>query len=126
MVLMPGHPEWQGWNNLDGPPPLPPLPRELVDAQPEQPLSAEQRTINLDWMVNGYVARGWRLESRSPTQVVMARGEPVNHVLHAILTIFTCLVWGFVWLLLIASNKQERVALTVDQFGHVTSVQAPI
>lgn len=49
----------------------------------------------------------------------------MNHVLHAILTIFTCLVWGLVWIVLAASNKQERIALTVDQAGNVALVSSP-
>lgn len=84
-----------------------------------------RRTVVLDWTVNEYVANGWRVESRSPTQAIMARGEPVNHVLHAILTIFTCLLWGIVWIAIAASNKIERVVVTVDLAGHVDVVQAP-
>lgn len=55
----------------------------------------------------------------------MARGEPVNHVLHAILTLLSCFLWGIVWIALAASNKRERVSLTVDQQGHVAVVGAP-
>ncbi|MGW1563781.1 hypothetical protein ACWCQ1_46055 [Streptomyces sp. NPDC002144] len=123
VITVPGRPDWQGWGDLHAPPPSPP--RELFDVPPGIPLNAEQRALILDWTVNEYVARGWRLESRSPAQAVMARGEPVNHVLHAILTVFTCLLWGIVWLVLIASNKQERVSLTVGQAGEVVVVKAP-
>ncbi|MFE1840627.1 hypothetical protein [Streptomyces sviceus] len=123
MIVMPGHPEWQGWGDLEGQPP--PLSPEMFGATPGQPVSAEQRTIILDWTVNQYIARGWRVESRSPTQAVMARGKPRNDVLHAILTIITCLLWLIVWAVMAASDKQERVAITVDQLGHVISVQAP-
>lgn len=120
---MPGRHDWQGWEDLHGP--LPPPPPELFDAPPGEPLNEDQRTAVLDWTISEYVARGWRLETRSPTQAVMARGKPVNHVLHAILTIFTCLVWGLVWIVLAASNKQERIALTVDQAGNVALVSSP-
>lgn len=117
---MPKNPEWGGWGPQDRPPPP-----QLFDLPPGEAISEERRTVILDWTVNEYVAQGWRLESRSPTQAVMARGEPVNHVLHAILTLLSCFLWGIVWIALAASNKRERVSLTVDQQGHVAVVGAP-
>jgi len=89
------------------------------------PPDGQQQRLILDWAVNQRIATGWRVESRSETQAIMLRGKPVNHVLHAILTVFTCLVWGIVWLVLIATNRVERVALTVDASGHVVAVAAP-
>lgn len=75
--------------------------------------------------MNQYVALGWRVESRSPTQAVLVRGGNVNHLLHAILTIFTCLLWGVVWIVLAMGNRTERVALTVDAVGNVQTVHGP-
>ncbi|MFC8676728.1 hypothetical protein ACFUEN_29085 [Streptomyces griseorubiginosus] len=76
--------------------------------------------------MNQYVALGWRVESRSPTQAVVARGKQQNDVLHVILTVCTCFLWLLVWASMAASNKQQRVAITVDQFGYVTRAQAPV
>ncbi|MGW8888226.1 hypothetical protein [Streptomyces sp. NPDC055749] len=76
-------------------------------------------------MVNQRIADGWRVESRSATQVVLVRGQPVNHVLHAILTVFSCLLWGSVWAVVALTNRVERVAVTVDAQGHVVTVTAP-
>ncbi|MET9914845.1 hypothetical protein ABZZ74_50685 [Streptomyces sp. NPDC006476] len=89
------------------------------------PPDAQQQRLILDWAVNQRIATGWRVESRSETQAVMVRGKPINHVLHAILTVFTCLVWGIVWGILAATNRVERVALTVDAQGQVVAVNAP-
>ncbi|MFF8482241.1 hypothetical protein ACGFZG_14930 [Streptomyces antibioticus] len=119
VIVMPDRPDWPGWGPTDQPPPS-------FDEAPGEPVSEERRTIVLDWTVNEYVARGWRLESRSPTQAIMTQGDPVNHVLHAILTIFTCLLWGIVWVVIAATSKQQRVSLTVDRTGHVAVVQSPV
>lgn len=81
-----------------------------------------QRSLILDWAVTQRIADGWRVESRSGAQAVLVRGQPVNHVLHAFLTVFTCFLWGSVWLVLALSNTVERVVLTVDAQGHIITV----
>ncbi len=53
---------------------------------------------------------------------MLVRGQPVNHVLHAFLTVFTCFVWGGVWAVLALTNGVERVVLTVDAQGQVVTV----
>ncbi|MFJ4837088.1 hypothetical protein [Streptomyces sp. NPDC088746] len=84
-----------------------------------------QRGLILDWVVSRRVATGWRVESRSGSQAVLLRGQPVNHVLHAFLTVFSCCLWGVVWAVLAVTNKVERVVLTVDAHGQVVTVGAP-
>lgn len=111
--------EWQHWGV-----PLEP-PHGLLRPPTGPPIDDNHRTMILDWAVNQYIANGWRVESRSQTQAVLVRGEPVNHILHAILTVSTCLLWGIVWLAVAAASRVERVALTVDQTGHVQAVQGP-
>ncbi|MEU1482668.1 hypothetical protein [Streptomyces sp. NPDC005752] len=86
---------------------------------------ATQRGLILDWVVGRRVAAGWRVESRSASQAVLVRGQPVNHVLHALLTAFSCFVWGVVWAALTLTGKVERVVLTVDAQGRVITVGAP-
>ncbi|WP_327251258.1 hypothetical protein [Streptomyces sp. NBC_01244] len=116
---MPERDAWRQWGV-----PLEP-PQSLLHPPTGRPVDDNHRTMILDWAVNQYIANGWRVESRSPTQAVLVRGEQVNHVLHAVLTVFTCLLWGIVWLAVAAMSKVERVALTVDQGGHVQAVQGP-
>ncbi|GHA91651.1 MULTISPECIES: hypothetical protein [Streptomyces] len=86
---------------------------------------AAQRGLILDWVVSRRIAAGWRVESRSGSQAVLVRGQPLNHVLHALLTVFSCCAWGLVWAVLAATNKVERIALTVDAQGQVVTVGAP-
>ncbi|MFD5820252.1 hypothetical protein [Streptomyces sp. NPDC127038] len=113
--------KWPGWENPAEP--IPPPPDFFTPG--DRPPDAQQQRLILDWAVNQRIASGWRVESRSETQAVMVRGKPVNHVLHAILTVVTCLLWGIVWLILATTNRMERVALTVDASGHVVAVAAP-
>ena len=49
----------------------------------------------------------------------MAEGRPVNHTLHAILTVFTCLAWGIVWAVMAGTGGETRHQLIVDEFGNV-------
>jgi hypothetical protein len=84
-----------------------------------------QRDLILDWVVSQRVAAGWRVESRYGSQAVLVRGQPVDHVLHAFLTVFSCSVWGAVWVVLALTNKVERVVLTIDAQGQVVAVGAP-
>ncbi|MFC7310355.1 hypothetical protein ACFQVC_39860 [Streptomyces monticola] len=103
---------WQGWASADhGNVPLPEVPTE--------PVPEGERAAALDRAVNELVSVGWRVESRTQTQAVLARGHRPNHVLHAILTIFTCLLWGIVWLIIGLTQKEERQSLTVDPYGRV-------
>jgi len=111
------HGEPKGWGALQPPPGY----YSAVGRPPDE----MQRGLILDWAVNQRIASGWRVESRSGTQVVMVRGNPLNHVLHALLMVFTCFLWGAVWLVLAVTNKVERVSLTVDAQGHIVSVNGP-
>ncbi|MFD0021739.1 hypothetical protein [Streptomyces sp. NPDC058382] len=106
-----------GWSALQPPPGY-----YSADGRPPD---AMQRALILDWAVSQRIASGWRMESRSETQVVMVRGRPLNHVLHAVLTVFSCFLWGVVWLVLGVTNKVERIALTVDALGDIVVVNGP-
>ncbi|WP_374777826.1 hypothetical protein OG756_38500 [Streptomyces sp. NBC_01310] len=116
---MPKRDVWRHW----GVPRQPPY--HLLYPADGPPVDDARRTEILDWAVSQYVSTGWRVESRSPSQAVLVRGQPVNHVLHAILTLFTCLLWGIVWIALAAKSRVERVALTVGHNGQVQVVQGP-
>lgn len=69
--------------------------------------------------INEALAQGWRIESSTPTQVVMVRGGSVNHVLHGILTLLFFGLWAIVWLILIATNKTQRRRIWTDGSGGV-------
>lgn len=81
--------------------------------------SLEERKAMLAQQVQQAVGRGLRVESQSDFQAVLVEGKPVNHTLHAILTIFTCLLWGIVWAVIAGTGGERREMIIVDEFGNV-------
>ncbi len=81
--------------------------------------SADERKVILARQLQAAAARGLRIESQSDFQAVLVEGQPVNHTLHAILTIFTCLLWGIVWAVIAATGGEKRQMVVVDEFGNV-------
>ena len=81
--------------------------------------TADERKVLLAQQLQTAAARGLRIESQSDFQAVLVEGKPVNHVLHAILTIFTCLLWGIVWAIIAATGGEKRQMVVVDEFGNV-------
>jgi hypothetical protein len=81
--------------------------------------SAEERRAILAYQLQQAALRQLRVESSTEYQAVLVEGKPVNHTLHAILTIFTCLMWGIVWAILAGSGGERRHQLIVDEFGNV-------
>jgi hypothetical protein len=79
----------------------------------------EERREILSQQLQQAALRQLRVESALDYQAVLVQGKPVNHVLHAILTIFTCLMWGIVWLVLSLTGGEKRFQLIVDDFGNV-------
>jgi uncharacterized protein DUF2510 len=81
--------------------------------------SADERKAMLAQQVQQAVGRGLRIESQSDFQAVLVEGKPVNHTLHAILTIFTCLLWGIVWAVIAGTGGERREMIVVDEFGNI-------
>lgn len=81
--------------------------------------SADERKALLAQQLQQASARGLRMESQTEFQAVLVEGKPVNHVLHAILTVATCLLWGIVWAILAGTGGEKRHMVVVDEFGNV-------
>lgn len=81
--------------------------------------TADERKAILAQQLQSAAARGLRIESQSDFQAVLVEGQPVNHTLHAILTIFTCLLWGIVWAVIAGTGGEKRQMIVVDEFGNV-------
>ena len=69
--------------------------------------------------VQSDVVKGGRVESQQDFQAVVVFGKPVNHVLHLILTLVTCGIWGIVWIALAIFGGENRVMVVVDEYGNV-------
>jgi hypothetical protein len=84
------------------------------------PIGDDERRQLLAQQIQQAAARGLRVESQDRYQAILIEGHPVNHTLHAILTIFTCLLWGIVWAVIAATGGEKRHLVTVDEYGNVT------
>ena len=85
-------------------------------------VTTEKCTANLEKELAISVACGWRIESRSDTMAILARGDamsPTMHLIHLILTVSTAGAWGLVWLILWMFSGEEREIATVDEWGYV-------
>jgi hypothetical protein len=80
---------------------------------------ADDRKRALSQQVRSMVTAGGRIESQSDFEAVIATGKDVNHTLHAILTVATCLLWGLPWAVVAATGGVKRQLVTVDEFGDV-------
>jgi hypothetical protein len=77
------------------------------------------RKETLDRALQDWAAKGWRIETRSDHQAMVARGKEISHLLHLVLTLITLGVWVIVWLLVAAFGGVKRRLLTVDEYGYV-------
>ncbi|MEB4208741.1 hypothetical protein [Mycobacterium sp. 94-17] len=82
-------------------------------------LSDSQRAAALDQELMAVVARGGRIEARTPTSAIVSMGKPVNHVLHLLVTVLLCGFWLPVWIVMAATGGEKRTTVSVDAAGHV-------
>jgi hypothetical protein len=81
--------------------------------------SEEARRAAMAQAIQNEVVQGGRIESQSDFQAVFVFGKPVNHILHLLLTVLTCGIWGLVWLGLIIWGGEERIMVQIDDYGNV-------
>ncbi len=84
-----------------------------------QPLHPQDRERILSETLAAEVGRGARVESHGANMGVVVYGKQPNHVLHAILTLFTCFAWAFVWLVIGLTVKERRMSVFVDDWGNI-------
>jgi hypothetical protein len=98
-------------------------PAEEVSQEAAAPLpsrkSDEARRAQLAQAIQNEVVQGGRVESQSEFQAVLVMGKPVNHILHLILTLVTCGIWGIVWIALLIFGGENRVMVNIDEYGNV-------
>ncbi|GAA4437695.1 hypothetical protein [Phytohabitans houttuyneae] len=98
---------------------------------PVAPWHPDPRT--LDEVVTIFVAQGWRVETLTPTSVVLAtgRGGPAVsrdfHLVNAIISVVTCGAWLPGWLILWAvltlvnRPNLQRKMITVNESGQFST-----
>jgi hypothetical protein len=82
-------------------------------------LSEQQRSKILDEELLRRVSQGAKVQARTPTSAVVVSGQPVNHVLHLLISVFLCGLWLPVWILAAATGGEYRRMVTVDEHGAV-------
>ena len=85
-------------------------------------LSREERADRLDAAIAECIRYGGRVESHAQNQATVAYGREPNHVLWALLSIFTCGIGLIGWVIDASTNRVTRVTLRVDPHGNVTRV----
>lgn len=89
-------------------------------------LTPEAQIAALNTALSAYLARsGGRVTGRSERGVEVTVPNKLNHVLHAVLSIFTFGAWLIVWALLALLGSPSRELVTVDEYGNVTAVLMP-
>jgi len=87
------------------------------------PVDDDARRNILAQQIQASAVRGLRVESQDRYQAILIEGQPVNHVLHAILTLASCGLWGIVWAVLAATGGEKRHLISVDEYGNVVHQQ---
>lgn len=91
---------------------------DRIDRQ--QPVDQEARSRALELAVQDQVVtRGATVVHEGPGGVVLGYRKPVSHGFHAVLTIVTGGLWGFVWLALALGQRDNRAFLEADRWGNV-------
>jgi hypothetical protein len=84
------------------------------------PLDRGRRSDVLDeWVATCCRFDGTRIESRTELQAILVEGGRVNHLLHAIVTLFVLGLWLPVWIVLTVRGRERRFAIRVDEHGSV-------
>jgi hypothetical protein len=87
-------------------------------------LSLEDRAALLDNAIAQEIGNGGHLETQHQTVAVIAYGSGgvLLHVTFAVLTLFTCGLFVFPWIVWANTNRKHRVTLEVDPYGNVSRV----
>ena len=105
------------------------------DSSPEESPTTQQVSIaDRNAKLSKYIATktlaGYvvvHTEENNATAVLSLPGKPVNHVLHAIISIFTCGFWIIVWAILgLTQRSEQRIRVTVDRDGRLREERATV
>lgn len=91
----------------------------MTVGDPDAPVSAEDRKRKLANQIRSEVTQGGRVESQGDFDAVVATGKDINHTVHLIATIFTCSLWGIVWLVIVLTGGIKRKMVAVDEYGQI-------
>ena len=77
----------------------------------------ERRQQILSTTISNHVIKGALVIAQNEQEcwaVLSYPGKPVNHVLHGLLTLLLCGLWGIVWIIVYSNRQKERrIRITV-------------
>ncbi|MCH9730148.1 MAG: DUF2510 domain-containing protein [Actinomycetia bacterium] len=65
------------------------------------------------------VSQHAKVVTRTPATAAVLIGQPVNHILHLLLSVFTLGLWIPFWIITASTSGQKQYLLAVDTKGHV-------
>lgn len=85
-------------------------------------LPIQQRAAIMQQALRDLQFSGWRIEMVDGPRAVVVTGAPVNHILHLLISFFTCGLWLPVWGLLAALGGVKRRHVYIDDYGNLTGL----
>lgn len=86
-------------------------------------IGQDERLSRLSRLISTRTLEGFSVVDRNEREVsavLVKPGKPVNHVLHAVVSIFTCGLWAIVWIVLSMTQRRElRVRVGIDPYGNL-------
>ena len=80
--------------------------------------SESEKANKLALAVSTEVSKGWRVESQSQIQAVLAKGKPINNTLHIVFTLLTLGGWLLIYVPILLVNRRQTKIIRVDEFGN--------
>jgi hypothetical protein len=80
--------------------------------------SESEKANKLALAISTEVSKGWRVESQSQIQAVLAKGKPINNTLHIVFTVLTLGGWLLIYVPILLVNRRQTKIIRVDEFGN--------
>ena len=81
-------------------------------------ISDSEKASKLALAIATEVSKGWRVESQSQIQGVLAKGKSVNHTLQIFLSVITLGFWLIVYIPMAIVNRRQTKIIRIDDFGN--------
>ena len=93
--------------------------QETETHEASRTLSLQDRAEVLEEHLAQASRRGWRVEGKGDYIAFLVSGKPVNHKLHAVLSLLTGGLWLPVWAGMSIFGGQKRMLVRVDGHGNL-------
>jgi hypothetical protein len=84
----------------------------------DEKITNAEKDSKLALAIANEVSAGWRVESQSSIQAVMAKGKAINHTLHIIFSVLTLGTWLVIYIPIYLVNRRKVKIIRVDDYGN--------